>query len=497
MRVNKGRTILVAAWILILTGAALRIYHFLINRSLWLDEAMLAVNIVQRSPANLLLPLDYAQGAPWGFLLVQKLMVDTGGANEYALRVFPLAASLVAVPTYYLQSKRYGSRSVALAALALLSFSYFQIYYASEVKQYSVDVLVCILLLLFGHDLLADQFRSKAAWRFAALTSVVMWFSHPAVFVAAGLYVASAAKLALRHHWKGTVQILGAAAVSAAIFSVLYIVSLRGLASNSTLTNFWSFGYMPFPPWRDLPWFWTSYRSFFITPAGPLGLAAEILLLLGAAVLAWRRPDYAAVYLLPFAFVLTASALHVYPFADRLVLVLTPLAFFLIAYGATWLAAQVPIASLRPAAWLILVLACLVPSVQIDLDRIAWPYPREHIRPALEYLARNLTEGDTLYAYRMVFPTIEFYADRYGIDLGSIIAGKYYGNASLVTDSMSLDELQALRGRKRAWVIIARPYRNGTVDDETRIVDYLDTFGSVREEYDMMGVAIYLFESDR
>ena len=50
----------------------MRIAPFWLDRSLWLDEAKLALNVLERSPARLFQPLDYEQAAPVGFLLLEK-----------------------------------------------------------------------------------------------------------------------------------------------------------------------------------------------------------------------------------------------------------------------------------------------------------------------------------------------------------------------------------------------------------------------------------------
>ncbi|RQH15522.1 hypothetical protein D4Z78_21070 [Okeania hirsuta] len=44
--------------VILLIGATLRIYQFIFNRPLWLDEAMLAVNVIDRSYIDLLEPLE-------------------------------------------------------------------------------------------------------------------------------------------------------------------------------------------------------------------------------------------------------------------------------------------------------------------------------------------------------------------------------------------------------------------------------------------------------
>src|SRR4051812_4588535 len=60
---------------LVLLGAGLRTAALASDRCLWIDESMLALNLLARSPAQLLEPLDWNQGAPVGFLMVAKLSV--------------------------------------------------------------------------------------------------------------------------------------------------------------------------------------------------------------------------------------------------------------------------------------------------------------------------------------------------------------------------------------------------------------------------------------
>jgi hypothetical protein len=60
----------IVVWI----GVCARVLLFAHSRALWMDETSLALNIVQRSYRELVKPLAYAQGAPVGFLWLEKLI---------------------------------------------------------------------------------------------------------------------------------------------------------------------------------------------------------------------------------------------------------------------------------------------------------------------------------------------------------------------------------------------------------------------------------------
>jgi len=87
-----------AAWIgtgilalLAVLGVALRLREYWFNRSLWVDEAAFALNVINRDFASLLSD----QTAPPGFLLATFSAVAAFGPGELALRLTPLIAGLL------------------------------------------------------------------------------------------------------------------------------------------------------------------------------------------------------------------------------------------------------------------------------------------------------------------------------------------------------------------------------------------------------------------
>src|SRR5262245_35146626 len=90
------------AWSIIAFGVLLRAAWYRFNPSLYVDEAALALNFMNRSFAGLFAPLDSNQGAPVGFLILERLAYLVVGDSEYALRLVPLLFSIASLLLFYL-----------------------------------------------------------------------------------------------------------------------------------------------------------------------------------------------------------------------------------------------------------------------------------------------------------------------------------------------------------------------------------------------------------
>ncbi|HAV77435.1 MAG TPA: hypothetical protein DCX53_08780, partial [Anaerolineae bacterium] len=172
--------------LVLLAGVVLRFRQYLTLRSFWVDEAMLALNIVNRNFLDLFKPLDYDQGAPIGFLLIEKLFNVLLGRNELVLRLFPLTLGLLSLWIFYLLLKRFTNGAGLVIAVALFSLNPRLVYYSSEVKQYIGDVFIAIALLLIAVDLLEQPSRKRLG-SLALIGIPAFWFSYPSLFILAGI----------------------------------------------------------------------------------------------------------------------------------------------------------------------------------------------------------------------------------------------------------------------------------------------------------------------
>jgi hypothetical protein len=102
----------------VVVGVALRFLEYFSDRSLWIDESVVALNLEARSFPSLFHHLSFYVVAPVGFLLLEKLAITLFGASEYALRAVPLIASLVALTAFVPLARRLlAPRAVPMAVL--------------------------------------------------------------------------------------------------------------------------------------------------------------------------------------------------------------------------------------------------------------------------------------------------------------------------------------------------------------------------------------------
>jgi hypothetical protein len=381
-----------------LLGFFLRAYSYAINRSLWFDEAMLGLNIVNRSFHDLLRPLD--QGAPLGFLILQKAIANSLGGRDYMLRLFPFLAGVASVRLMYIVSKQYGKGVAPIVVLGLFAISTQPIYYSSELKQYSSDVLITLLLLLAAPRCL----KNEAKWcSFATLGMVgvlAIWMSHPSVFTASGIGLAIGMTLIQHRESRRLFWLLGVGLLWTVNVTLLYYVSLRYLASNSALIDYWKGSFAPLPPWGNFGWYYSALAGILNNPTGlPITAITAGLLTLGICSLAVRRWQFAVILIAPVMLALTASALRKYPFGGRLSLFMVPVVLLVVAEGVER-SRMLLVKVSRPGAVLAASGLCIYLMHSPGLaayNNLRSPFRGEDIKAVMSYLRQNRLNGDLIY----------------------------------------------------------------------------------------------------
>lgn len=482
--------------ILLSLGVLLRLRQYLTLRSLWADEAMLALNIVNRDFAGLLQPLELNQGAPIGFLLIEKLFNTLLGRHELVLRLFPFLAGLAALGLFYLLVSKLTTKVGMLVALALFAVNPQLVYYTSETKQYIVDVFVLVGILWLAFPVFQPSAQKKDYSWFASAGLLAMWLSHPALFVLAGCGIALFVQFLQKRAISTLRPILLIGMLWLANFALLYFVNLRHLSGNAYLTEYWRDEFLPMPPWSNLDWF-STYFTDSVTLQ--LGIAfapwlVTVLVLAGWIVL-YRdaRPFAISIAFITFlAFI--ASALQYYPVKGRLALFMIPLGLLLLGKAVEFIQrtfsfnkVTTVIVPLALSGWL------LYSPTSLSAQNFITPKYFEHIRPYMDYLSASWRDGDELFVSFWAEPAYQFYAPFYRLENLTYLTSQLedYPNAEAL-----LTRLDPFRGHKRLWILFSHVYEQGDFNERDVVIAYLDTMGEKRRELRIPDTSVYLFLYD-
>jgi hypothetical protein len=402
-RAGAFRVELAIAATLIALGIALRLQQYLLQRSLWMDEAALALNVTERGYAGLLAPLNHDQAAPAAWLAVQKLLVSTFGPSELTFRLEPLMAGMAALALQYVVTRRLLGGPVALVATALVAIGSRPIYFSQEFKQYSTDQLVAVGLIGLLAGVHRRELSPARCAAIAAAGCAAIWFSHPAIFTLAGLGGVACVLACRERRWTAAAQAGALGLLWAATFGGAYLVYLRDAGDSPFLERYWRGSFAPFPiaSLDDLRWYGHWFRTELLSPwherftthteVSPIPI---LCLAAGAVLLAFRRTSTVLYLAAPLGLLLVASALHRYPASDRMILFAVPTLAMVMGFGVVGVARlarglAVPVGGLLAAA----LVAGVAPATA---DVVGDPYPQIETRPLFEYAAGHWREGDRL-----------------------------------------------------------------------------------------------------
>lgn len=418
----------------VVVGIALRSVQAFEDRALWLDEAMLALNIRRLSFSELCGPLQYDQAAPVGFLWLQKLATFVVSGDEISARVVPWTAGCLCLLIFTKLMIAITGRK-ALLPVAAMAFSPTLICYSGEGKQYSVDVLVSVMALFVGLRWIKFS-TGRVALQAALFCAIAPWMSHTGVFFLPGVLMLAVAY----RNQTGWAMTCACAMLVLTSVLMLFFVNVRKVYENPSLNNFWQSDYVP---WRAIgqgptefftvvSWMLRKWWEFVVrcpglapdvdpgTAAWFAGAGVTILMtwVLFRAVSDTSSSAFLAVKytILPPVTCLVAAALEIYPFGNRLLLFAAPLIFALLgqmSLTTAWSSLRRFQMDVLLSAILVswpLASACESIAERKGVRNMFAPHYEEDIRPFLALMQNSQPSQKNCYVFHAARPAFEYYS---------------------------------------------------------------------------------------
>lgn len=468
-------------------GVFLRYKHYTANRSLWLDPAALAVNIIERSYTDLLTRLDMKQNAPPGFLLVSKFVGSLFNYSELSLIAFPFACSILSLFLFLYLCSLVLDRQKIYLAFVPFALSTTAIYYAGEFKQYSVDLFFSVLLLALTFLVIKHRFgrRYLYGWILTGLVSV--WFSHPAIIVLSGVWAAVfLITLFDKEVFPHTLKTLFTGFLWVLNYLILFFTVIYPSSLKEGMHHVFKRWFAPLPvDETSIRWYAGTFLGLFHHPLGfkKTYFIAAISLLIGIWIFYRKKRNQFLIFFFPLLILFVLSLLKRYPIPtgqhetySRLILFAIPFFYIFIAEGAFYIADK--------PKWIpfyLFTVALLFFYSGTGLFRSFGMY--EETRPLIEYYYKNRQGDDNIYVYAHSIPAFRYYNRLYK---GHFIAGKALGK-----DPRELrDELKELVGERRIWFLSSHILPNV----ENNFVNYLDSIGEKVDEKAARGAFLYCYK---
>ena len=488
----KQRTLMLA---LLLLGVALRVLFFAVDRPLWIDEAMLAANLVERDYAGLREPLVYGQVAPIGYLYVERFLLDTFGTGEKVMRSVSLLAGLLCLPVFAVIARRLLTPSAALIAMLLFSVSEPMVYYSVELKPYSVDVVAALLLFWMTLRIMHDGWRLLDLILVGIVGIVGLFFSFTLVFMIAVLGLCLIVAAMRQSDRRSAVIVAVMCVACAGLFLLLKHHFMKESESVDHHRGFWTAkrAFMPLPPKSldDLTWFILKPLDFFVDPMRYKAFGLAAMLVFAGAAAFWKKDRLMVVMLAaPVPLIALLSATKMYPFGvqselrhpilGRVLLFVVPFFLLLMARGLLMVRSAAGRWGMPALAGVLLVLLAH-PSLML-LGYIRNPDEPHDIRPALQLLKAQVQPGDRVFMNWGGMMVANYYWDRHGLSQTKRFGVTGAGGGGLFIGIPKFEEFERTFAEQeggRIWVMFVHsPDLTDHRTDEKFLRWYLPTIGT-------------------
>jgi Dolichyl-phosphate-mannose-protein mannosyltransferase len=403
-------------------GAALRVYH-LGFRPLWFDEAV--IFWIGRGSFSQLLSNNATQNSGPPLFPALVSLVSSASITEVSLRSVSWLAGTLAIPAMFFLARRFMSTGAALAAAFLMAIAPSQIHYSQQLREYSLSVLVAILILL-ATSIFLEFPTARHATVLAALMVLGVFTQYGLALLILATNLALAGYLLLTRKGLNRNLALKWAVVQTTVLVASLVVYVLALRQQFQPGGFASEGHLGGAYWTGT----SATQAIQFAYAGARDLIAftfpgyVFTLTLYAAALVLmanhRRSLLPLLIALPIATVVAAAFLRAYPWnGGRQDIFLTPLV--ILAAGTT----IDYLLRIERTPILVCLLTALMAWRAIPALRDYYPVDGEGaIGKLVARVAMLASPGEVVYTCLPLDPVLRYYLEvRYPMPANPLIEG--------------------------------------------------------------------------
>jgi hypothetical protein len=409
VKIDKIETILFYS--LLGIGFILAFFQLYYNRSLWLDEAFLANNIIRKSWLELGGTLEYNTASPFLYSIILKTFGSIFCFKDYVLRIPSLMAFILGI----FLIKKYLDRdqiqiSTQIIIFSLIFFNPFFIRYNSELKQYMMDFLAVGVYLLLVQKLKYDVSSSKTD---AIILVAYCFLSHAAILLTISFSILHFINF-LKNRRTLKFDILFYLIIFAG-FILIYFTQFAINNNKDFQYQYWvkAGAFLPIGSGAEaiFSFLVQKYKMvcYDMIPMLPklniYGFSIAIIGLIGFIIS--KKYTKLIIFITPIFIHLTVSGVGVYPFEKRYVLYLVVLTIIGVAIGIQYLVQAKLSKWFKSVNWIII--TALIVLITIGFSKISFPIEVEELKPLLVKLDRLKKKEDVVFVYYYSQPILEFY----------------------------------------------------------------------------------------
>ena len=469
MAKNNNNILVFASIAIVAMSVIVRIIMYIKCRSLWGDEAALALNIVSRNWLELLAtPLSNGQSAPILYVITVKAIGSIFGYSEGSLRIFSFFAfiGLLICEVIFLK-KIFNFSNCKICFVVVMSAllpSY--IWYSNEFKPYMSDVFFVLLITLLYFYYTQSKIKLPIL---TALYILILGFSSPAVFFIGGALSFEFVSAILNKNKKQIFYTAISGIVILVIFALYYHLWLQPVSEYMKI--YWSNDARINSIIRRIGSIFScirhSYGNVFVW--GFVWFLVPFALL-GIYSLCKSKNKIACSLVLSLSLVCLASSIGKWPLVGRLWLFLPAIVFIFTPIGADIVlnkAKNKKIMRTIGFSFLLVLTLCLSVNC-LEFAKHRMYFPTTEINPLISYVQKNIKDDEKLYVH---FPLTASFSYKNGYNAtkignaedNNIIYGKDYKEWEA---NVLGNEIQSILKNKKTYLIFNRSHASHSAEFE-------------------------------